>query len=249
VRPDAALAGSAARGLLLHALTLACAYLVLVPLKVGSGLTVALLGTTVSAVLGGLWMGAVAGRRIQTWASCRATMPDVPWSVVARDLGRPATVAAGVWSASLIAMAAASLWSKETPAQVALAHVVVLGPLLAAMGVGIWVEWVVRAPRLTVAYGAVGWLVPMTAFLWAPGVVEHGRAALERAVRVNPASGVLATLGRQNIFWTPELYGALPYADYGVQLGSPVAQAAAWACIGLCLLAGRCALSRVPRRT
>jgi len=161
---------------------------------------------------------------------------------------RPAAHVGALWALSLVAVTVSSLWSGETPARVALAHAVLIGPMFAALGLGVWIEWAVRATRLTVAYGAVAWIVPTTAFLWAPGIVEPGRAVLERAVRVNPASAVLAALGRQNIFWTPALYGTLPYADYGVRLGSPSAQAAAWACVGVGLVAARVALAHVTWR-
>ena len=245
---DAALARASARGLALHLVTTACCYIVLHPLGIGSYVTVLMLGAVVSAVLGGLWIGAVAAHRLHEWASCSRAMPQAPWGAVANDITRPVSVAGGVWLGSLIAIAGGSLWSKGTAAQVVLALVVFVWPLVAATGVGVWVEWVVRAPKLTMAYGAVVWLVPMSVFLWAPSIVVHGRASLERAVHVNPASGVLAALGRQSIFWSPALYGSLPYADYGARLGSPAGQAVVWLCIGIGLLAARGAIAAISWR-
>jgi hypothetical protein len=245
---DAALARASARGLSLHLVATACCYIVLHPLGIGSRVAVLMLGAVVSAVLGGLWIGAVAAHRLHEWTSCSRAMPRAPWGAVANDVTRPVCVAGGVWLGSLIAIAGGSLWSKQTASQVVLAHVVIVGPLVAATGVGVWLEWLVRAPKLTMAYGAVVWLVPMSAFLWAPSIVAHGRASLERAIHVNPASGVLAALGRQNIFWSPALYGTLPYADYGARLGSPVGQAAVWMGIGVGLLAARGAIAAISWR-
>ncbi len=242
------LARDAARGILCHLLVAGGACLLITPLGIGSTLTVVMVGSTLSALVGGLWIGSAVERSLHAWRACAGTMPRAPWAALARGVSRPAALAAGLWALSLLAAIVGSLWSRETPAQVALAHTVIIGLVVAGAGVGVWIESAIRAPRLTVVCGAVAWLVPLSAFLWAPGIVEPGRAVLERAVRVSPVAGVLAALGKRNIFWTPALYGTLPYADYGVQLGSATAQAAAWTCVGVGLLAGRCVLARAAWR-
>ncbi|MBT3268295.1 hypothetical protein HN371_14155 [Candidatus Poribacteria bacterium] len=231
--------GRVARFALLHILLLATFHLVVGPIQVGSPLTVSTVGGVLGAVFGGLWLGARVAARLRVWSSCRSGMPHEPLSMHGRAVWRDVLPLLIVWGCGLVATLVWSLWTKSTLIQVTLAHAVLAATLVAAAGVAIWVEALVHARRLALAYGSVLWALGLSAFLWAPAVVEHSRGSLEIAVLVNPGAGVLSALGRQNIFWVAALYGALPYADYGVRLAHPAAHALGWSAIGAGLIAIR----------
>ena len=153
--------------------------------------------------------------------------------------GVPAQPAAPVAVAGCVGYVAAlvwCIWARATVAQVTATHGVLLATAVAAAGVGVWLEGALHARGLTLVYGMALWLAPLSAFLWAPAVVDHGRVALGRAVWVSPAAGVLSALGRHNIFHSAALYTSLPYADYGVSLPNPTAQGLALAAVGGALL-------------
>jgi hypothetical protein len=172
-------------------------------------------------------------------------MPDVAfptrWRVTADD----AVTVLVAWASGLATALVWSLWSNPTLVQVTLAYSVLAATVIASAGVGAWLEWLVHSRGMAVAYGVAVWLVPLSAFLWAPAVVAHSRGSLEAAVLVNPGGGVLAALGVQNVFWAPALYGRLPYADYGVRLGLPVAHILGWGTLGATLLGARALAARL----
>lgn len=238
-RRGRALVWRSARFALLHALIVWWWHVVAGPVDIGSRLTVSIVGGVLSAVLGGLWLGAQVAERLRAWAASRAAMPATPWAVLRRDVydcAAPMIVAGGAGYAAAVAWSA---WTNATVAQVTLAHGALVATAVAASGVGLWLESLLHARRLALAYGAALWLAPLTAFVWAPRVVAHGHDALERAVWVNPAAGVLSGMGRQNIFHSAALYTSLPYADYGVGLPNVAASIGGWVALGGVLLIAR----------
>ena len=237
-------AGRVAQFALLHIVLVACFHLVVGPIDVGSHLTVSIVGGALGAVFGGLWLGARVAERLRGWSRCRSAMPHEPLSTHGGATWDDALPLLVVWGCGLAATLVWSLWTTATLLEVALANGVLAATLVAAAGVGVWLESLVHARRLTLACGTLVWALALSAFLWAPAVVEHSRASLERAVLVNPGAGVLSALGRQNIFWVAALYGTLPYADYGVRLAHPAAHALGWSALGLGLLAVRVLLIR-----
>jgi hypothetical protein len=219
-----------------HALVVAWWNAVVSPVDVGSSLTISVVGGVLSAVLAGLWLGARIAELARAWTLSRPAMPEDPWPAIQSGIRH---VAAPVVVAGCLGYVAAlvwCIWARATVAQVTAAHGVLLATVVAAAGVGVWLEGTLHARGLTLVYGMALWLAPLSAFLWAPAVVDHGRVALGRAAWVNPAAGVLSALGRHNIFHSAALYTSLPYADYGVSLPSPTAQGLALAAVGGALL-------------
>ena len=149
---------------LLHAVVVLWWRLVAGPVDVGSWLMTSLLGGVLSAILGGLWLGARGGEAMRAWLPARPGMPTEPWSAFAGDVcgaAIPVGVAGGL---GCVATLVWSGWTDTTLAQVIAAHGVFLATVVAAAGVGVWLESLLRARRLTLVYGAALWAAPLSAF-------------------------------------------------------------------------------------